>query len=52
MWLPPEDEGRAIEVARLFLEHGADRTIRNPDGMTAADRAERQGMEELSRVLR
>ena len=52
MWLPPEDEGRAIEVARLFLEYGADPTLKNPEGMTAADRAERQGMTELARMLR
>lgn len=52
MWLPPEDEGRAIEVARLLLKYGADPTLRNPEGMSAADRAERQGMAELSRVLR
>ena len=52
MWLPPEDEGRAIEVARVFLEYGADPTLRNPEGMTAADRAERQGMAELARMLR
>jgi ankyrin repeat protein len=52
MWLPPDDEGRAIEVARLFLEYGADPTLKNPEGMTAADRAERQGMAELARMLR
>jgi uncharacterized protein len=44
MWLPPADERRAMEVAELFLANGADPTLRNNDGQTAADRAERLGM--------
>lgn len=51
MWLPPDDEDRAIEVAQLFLELGADPTVVNEDGMTAADRAERLGMSALAAVL-
>ena len=66
MWLPPEDEECAIEIARLLLSHGADssRRVSVPEGsrsdrtwgskhdMTAADRAERIGMFDLAAVLR
>jgi ankyrin repeat protein len=52
MWLPAEDEEVAIEIAKLFLAHGADPTIRNPEGMTAADRAARLGMSRLAEQLR
>jgi uncharacterized protein len=51
MWLPPEDEALAIEITRLFLSNGADPTIRNNEGMTAADRAERLGMFDLAKLL-
>lgn len=44
MWLPPDDESRALEIARLLIEHGADPTLRNKEGETAADRARRLGM--------
>ena len=30
MWLPPDDESRAMEVAQLLLDHGADATVRDP----------------------
>jgi len=52
MWLPPADESTAIEVARLLLEHGADPRVRDPQGMTAADRAERHAMFEVAALLR
>jgi ankyrin repeat protein len=52
MWLPTDDETSAIEVAKLFLEHGADPTIVNEQGQTAADRAERLGMFDLAALLR
>ncbi len=51
MWLPAEDEGLAIEIARLFLAHGADPGVRNPEGQTAADRAAAQGMTALAALL-
>ena len=51
MWLPPDDERNALAIARLLLEHGADPAIRNEDGMTAADRAERNGMYEVAELL-
>lgn len=52
MWLPPLDEGLALEVVRLFLAHGADAGARNEEGATAADRAEALGMLEVAEYLR
>jgi ankyrin repeat protein len=52
MYVPPDDETKAIAVARLLLEHGADPTIRDPQGLTAADRAERNAMYQLAALLR
>jgi ankyrin repeat protein len=52
MWLPPGDESTALEVAQLLLDHGADPTVRDPQGMTAADRAERNAMFKVAALLR
>lgn len=52
MYLPPDDETKALEVAKLLLEHGADPTIRDPQGLTAADRAERNAMYQVAALLR
>jgi ankyrin repeat protein len=52
MWLSSDDEARAMEAARLLLEHGADRTLRNNDGESAADRAARFGMFRLAELLK
>ena len=52
MYLPPDDEDKAMEVARLLLEHGADPTIRDQQGRTAADRAERNAMYGVAAFLR
>jgi ankyrin repeat protein/Leucine-rich repeat (LRR) protein len=52
MWLPPQDEQLALEIAQLLLLHGADASSRNNDGQTAADRAAAQGMFELAALLR
>ena len=52
MWLPAHDEELALEMAQLFLEHGADASLRNDDGMTAADRAEQIGMFRVAALLR
>ena len=52
MWLPPDDESRALELAQLLLDHGADATVRDPQNMTAADRAEQNAMFEVAALLR
>jgi ankyrin repeat protein len=52
MWLPPNDEQRAIEVAALLLANGADASVVNKEGETAADRAAQLGMFELEALLR
>jgi ankyrin repeat protein len=41
-----------MEVARLLLKYGADPTVRDPRGMTAADRAERNAMFKVAALLR
>jgi ankyrin repeat protein len=52
MWLPPHDEDAALELVELLLAHGADPALRNPQGQTAADRAERLGMFRVAEALR
>ncbi len=50
-WLP-EDEGKAVEIVRLFLKHGADPNFhRKNDGATAADVARRRGMNRVGALL-
>lgn len=50
-WLP-EDEHKALEIVRLFLEHGADPNFRSSkDGSTAADVARKRGMRQVAALL-
>ncbi len=51
MWLP-EDEPRAIEIVELLVAHGADPKIRNKEGLTASDCAEKRGLYDASELLR
>ncbi len=51
MWLP-DDDARAMEIAQLLLSLGADPSVTNGEGQTAADRAERHGMFAVAEVLR
>jgi ankyrin repeat protein len=51
MWLP-DDEAHAIEIVKLLLAHGADPAIRNKEGLTAADCAEKRGLYEVAELLR
>jgi uncharacterized protein len=50
MWMP-EDEARAKEIVELLVAHGADPTIRNKEGMTAADCAEKRGLYDVAELL-
>jgi ankyrin repeat protein len=50
-WLPRDDEARAVAIARLLLEHGADPAVTDANGMMPSDRAERLAMFELALVL-
>jgi ankyrin repeat protein len=50
-WLP-EDERKALEIAKLFLEHGADPGFRSKkDGSTAADVARKRGLHQVAALL-
>ena len=50
-WLPRDNEARALAIATLLLEHGADPSVTDANGLTPGDRAERLAMFELARVL-
>jgi len=50
MWLP-DDEARAMEIAGLLLSLGADPSVKNADGQTAADRARQRGLDEVADLL-
>jgi ankyrin repeat protein len=51
MWLP-EDETRAIEIVELLIANGADPSIKNKEGMTAADCAEKRALYDAAEFLR
>ena len=45
LWSLPNDEARAVEVAELLLEHGADPSVRSKEGRTAAHYARERGLD-------
>jgi ankyrin repeat protein len=47
----PDDETRAIEIVELFLSYGADLSLRNREGMTAAECARKRGIDEVAGLL-
>jgi ankyrin repeat protein len=51
LWLP-DDETSAMQIVELFLANGADASVTNREGQTAADRAERRGMLAVAKRLR
>jgi ankyrin repeat protein len=51
MWLP-EDATQAKQIIELLVENGADPTVTNSDGLTAADLAERRGQYEAAELLK
>jgi ankyrin repeat protein len=51
LWWLPDDEAKAIQIADLFLAHGANPSARNREGETAADWAMKRGMVDVARRL-
>lgn len=51
LWLPPDNEDVALEMAQLFVHHGADQHRRDSNGVSPADRAEAIGMTRLAAFL-
>jgi ankyrin repeat protein len=51
LWLLPEDAARALEIVEVFLGYGADPTLRDRNGKTAADWALERGMRDVARRL-
>ncbi|MGZ8376196.1 MAG: ankyrin repeat domain-containing protein [Gemmatirosa sp.] len=51
MWLP-DDASAAREIAALLLAHGADATVRDAQGRTAAELAEARGLDDAAALLR
>jgi ankyrin repeat protein len=47
----PDDEDKAVEVARLLLRHGADPRTRNKSGQTAIDAARRRDLDEAADLM-
>jgi uncharacterized protein len=47
----PDDDERAVEVAELLLQHGADPNVKNGAGLTAAEVAKKRGLEEAAAVI-
>jgi uncharacterized protein len=48
----PDDEATALDIIDAFLAHGADPAMKNPDGDTAADRAQDREMDQAAARLR
>ncbi len=48
----PDDERAAAEIVRLFIEHGADRSIAGEDGATAETVARARGLTEAADLLK
>ena len=51
LWWLPDDEGKALAIAKLLLEHGANPAAVSKDGSTAADWARKRGMLGVARLL-
>ncbi len=51
LWAIPDDEDQALEIVDLFLAAGADPTLKNDQGRTAADWARRRGMLQVAARL-
>ena len=47
----PEDEDAAMAVADILLRHGADPSLRNPQGKTPADVARQRGLDDAADLI-
>lgn len=47
----PDDEEKALAIATVLLESGADSAAQNPAGQTAADAARKRGFESVAALL-
>jgi len=47
----PDDEDKAVDVARILLRHGADPRMRNKSGQTAIEAARRRDLDEAAEVM-
>jgi ankyrin repeat protein len=47
----PDDEDKAVDVARILLRHGADPRMRNKSGHTAIEAARRRDLDEAAEVM-
>ncbi len=50
-WLPPGDEARAMEIARLLLAQGVDPAIRNKEGRSPANYVRKLGLDDVADLL-
>ena len=48
----PDDERSAVEIAKLFLEHGADAWFKRKDGTTAGEIARARGLDAAAELLK
>jgi ankyrin repeat protein len=48
----PDDEDRAFEIAQLLLACGADARVRSAAGVSAAEEAEKRGLDAAAELLR
>lgn len=47
----PDDEDKAVDIARILLRYGADTRIRSKSGQTAIDAARRRDLDEAAEVM-
>jgi uncharacterized protein len=51
LWWLPDDEAKAMAIVELLLAAGAEPSLKNGNGRTAADWARRRGMEAIAARL-
>ncbi len=51
LFVLPQDDTAAAEMAEFLLAHGADRTMRSKQGQTPAERARQRGLVDAAEVL-